>query len=251
MEVRPATSRDRSSIREVARDSFESSYALSPQEIEAILEDAFTPDALADRIDDSNVHLLVAEGELDDVSGVQGFIDVIVEDDTTVQWLHVHPNARGRGVAAELVERVMEDVENDGGSLRARVLADAAEGGEFFEGVGLERSGSDVSEFGGEEYTVVRFTEGGGSEEANEPSVPVPEMVDSGGSDRFLDREDAISGTDAPFFHLYSDREQEEPYGYFCSQCASTDVSADGLDRLVCNSCGNQHDANKWDKAFL
>ena len=63
MEVRPATSRDRSSIREVARDSFESSYALSPQEIEAILEDAFTPDALADRIDGSDVHSLVVKGE--------------------------------------------------------------------------------------------------------------------------------------------------------------------------------------------
>jgi len=251
MEIRPAESADCSDIRGVASDSFEASYSLSPQGIEAILEDAFYDGALDDRIDAPDVHLFVAEDEVEDIEDVRGFIDVTVGNRATVRWLHVHPNARGQGIATALVERVTEEFETDDQQLAARVLAENAEGSEFLEGFGLERSGTDESEFGGEKYAIDKYTEGGGTEQSNEPSVTVPETVDAGGSERFLDREDPISGTESPFFHLYSDRARDDPYGYFCSECASTDVSADGLDRLVCNNCGNQHDADNWDKAFL
>lgn len=249
MEIRPADSADESRIREVAENSFRSSYSLSPQEIEAILGDAFADTALTDRLDDPDVTVLVAEVDGDGEDAVQGFVDATIGDEATIRWLHVDPTARGRGIGTALIERCRE--ENEETPLAARLLADAVEGSEFLTGFGLERSDSDRSEFGGEEYVIDVYTEGPETGVSNEPAVPVPDAVDLDGAKRHLDREDRIPGRKAPFFSLYADTRGDEEYGYFCSQCGSTDVSADGLDRLVCNECGNLHKADEWDEAFL
>ena len=50
---------------------------------------------------------------------------------------------------------------------------------------------------------------------------------------------------------LYEREGDGARWGYFCSECASTDVSADGLDRLECGNCGNTHRADQWDDAYL
>jgi len=81
--------------------------------------------------------------------------------------------------------------------------------------------------------------------------VTVPENVDVEGESLPVDREDAIPGRDAPFFRIYSDEDRESAYGYFCSECGSTDVSADGLNRLVCGECGNLRRADDWDGSYL
>jgi ribosomal protein S27AE len=104
---------------------------------------------------------------------------------------------------------------------------------------------------GGEEFAVTMFIEGEGTETSNEPTVAVPESVTVDGVDRPVDRDDSIPGREAPFFTLYVADDTEEAYGYFCSQCGSTDVSADGLDRLECGNCGNAHLADEWDDAYL
>lgn len=249
MKIRPAEEGDSERIRAIAEDSFQSSYSLSPQQIETIVENAFADDSLTERIDDSNAVVLVAEDTVEDTEGVQGFIDVGTGAERTIRWLHVDPTARGNGIATALVERIRE--EDDGTPLAARVLEDAVEGLEFLEQFGLQRDGHDEIEFGGEAFPVALFTEGEGTETANEPSVAVPDSVTVEGADRLLDRDDQIPGREAPFFQIYSDEAQEDPYGYFCSQCGSTDVIADGLDRLECENCGNVHKADEWDGGYL
>ncbi len=249
MKIRPAESADRARIRAVARDSFRSSYSLSPQQIETILEEEFDDTALSEMLDDSNMIVLVADHTVDETEEVLGFITVSVETGATIHWLHVDPEARGDGIATALVDRVRD--ETGEAPITARVLDDAVEGGEFLEQFGLEQDGGEQFLVGGEEFAVNIFTEGNGTDDSNEPAVTVPESIMVDGEERFVDRDDSVPGREAPFFSVYSTKNEEEPYGYFCSPCGSTNVSADGLDRLECGNCGNEHRADEWDKAYL
>ncbi len=248
MEVRPAESADRERIEAIARDSFQSSYSLSPQQIETILKEEFGETTLTERLDDSDTVMLVADHTVEETETVLGFIDVAVGAETMIRWLHVDPEARGEDIATTLIERVREDAETP---ITARILEDAVEGGGFLEGFGLEPDGNDQTMIGGEEFAVTLFTEGEGTDTANEPAVAVPESITVDGADRSIDRDETVPGREAPFFSVYSDDDEDDPYGYFCSQCGSTDVSADGLDRLECGDCGNVHLADEWDDAYL
>jgi ribosomal protein S27AE/N-acetylglutamate synthase-like GNAT family acetyltransferase len=248
MEIRTAKSEDQERISEIAHDSFRSSYSLSPQEIETILEE-FSGMALVERLDDPNNMLLVAEHSVEETHEVQGFIDVSVNTDGTIRWLHVDPDARGEGIATGLIERIREEVGEK--PLTATVLEDAVEGGEFLEEFGLHEAGNDEIAISGEKFQVTLFTEGETTSDSNEPTVAVPDSVSADGVERPLDRDERIPGKDAPFFPIHSDTEMETQFGYFCSECGSTDVTADGLDRLECGKCGNAHRADKWDDAYL
>ena len=248
MEVRPAESADRERIEAIARDSFQSSYSLSPQQIETILKEEFGETTLTERLDDSGTVMLVADHTVEETETVLGFIDVAVGTEAMIRWLHVDPEARGEGIATALIDRIREDAEIP---ITARILEDAVEGGGFLEGFGLEPDGNDRAMIGGEELAVTLFTEGEGTDTTNEPAVAVPESITVDGVDRSIDRDETIPGREAPFFSVYSDDDEDGPYGYFCSQCGSTDVSADGLDRLECGNCGNVHLADEWDDAYL
>lgn len=249
MQVRPAEPEDRGRIRAIARDSLQSSYSLSPAQIESILEEEFDDSALGDLLDDPDTTVLVADDTVDGTDQVFGFVTVEIETDATIRWLHVDPQARGDGIATALVERVHEETE--GKPFAAYILEDAVEGGTFLEEFGLEQGGHDEILVGGEEFDVQIFTEGGGEETPNEPSVPVPESVTVDGVEGTVDQDDTVPGREAPFFRVYRADDEEEAYGYFCSECGSTDVSADGLDRLECGNCGNDHRADEWDDAYL
>ena len=101
-----------------------------------------------------------------------------------MNWLHVRPEARGQGIGTALVERAQELDET---TLRARVLTDSVEDGDFLEAFRLTRSGTEKSEFGGEEYHIDIFTMGLETEFANEPSVEVPESVRVDDAERYRD----------------------------------------------------------------
>ncbi|WP_256301843.1 GNAT family N-acetyltransferase [Haloarchaeobius salinus] len=249
MEVRPAESDDRERIRAIARDSLQSSYSLSPQQIETILEQEFDDTSLEDLLTDPDTTVLVVDETVDDTTTVAGFITVEVGTRATIRWLHVDPESRGRGIATALIDRVREEfVERP---IAASVLEDAVEGGEFLKGFGLKESGHDRIMVGGEEFGVTMFAEGQGTETSSEPTVAVPASVTVDGVDRPLDRDESIPGREAPFFPVYAAEDEEDAYGYFCSQCGSTNVSADGQDRLECGDCGNSHLADEWDDAYL
>ncbi|WP_144905577.1 GNAT family N-acetyltransferase [Halobellus captivus] len=249
MEVRPAESDDRERIRAITRDSLQSSYSLSPQQIETILEEEFDDTSLTDLLDDADTAVFVVDETVDGTETVFGYVTVELGTRATIRWLHVDPEARGGDIGTALVHRVREEFAEK--PIAAHILNDAVEGGKFLEEFGLKQGGHDQILVGGEEFDITLFIEGDGTETTNEPSVPVPEFVTVDGVDRPVNRDDSVPGTEAPFFPLYRAEEAEEAYGYFCSQCGSTDVSADGLDRLECGNCGNVHRADEWDDAYL
>lgn len=246
MELRQATPDDSDRIRQIAESSFQSSYQLSPEEIETIVENRFSGTALTERLDTTEHGFIVAEDEADGSVAVSGFIDTT--EPGTIRWLHVDPTARGQGIGTALIERVLADRDDP---VVWKTLEEAVEGGEFCERFGLVERGHDWIEIGGHEFPVSVHVEGEPSEAANEPAVPVPDSATAAGESRPLARDDPIPGQDAPFFRLFTGENRESAYGYFCSQCGSTDVDADGLDRLVCGSCGNLHKADEWDGGYL
>lgn len=249
MNVRPAESDDREPIRTIARDSFRTSYSLSPDQIETVVEEEFDDASLDDLIADEETTVFVADETVDGAEAVLGFVTVDVGEQATIRWLHVDPTARGGGVATALLERVRERFEDT--PIAASILDDAVEGGEFLEQFGLEQGDHDQILIGGEEFAVTLFTAGQSTETSNEPSVTVPESVTADGAERPVDRDESVPGSEAPFFTVYSDENEADAYGYFCSECGSTNVSTDGLDRLECGNCGNTHRADEWDDAYL
>lgn len=246
MNVREATTEDADAVKEIAERSFRASYSLSPQEIDAIVDGEFSREAYEERVDDPDVTFLVAE-EPDEPTpelSVSGFAEFDADD--VFRWLHVHPDARGRGVGSALLEQIHE-VASDRESFRAVILEDATEGDQFLQRVGLSRTGGDELEIGGQQFHVQLYELTDVEQSANEPSVEVPDNVEHEGSSLTVESDD-ISGTLAPFFPLTDDG---EPAGYFCSQCGTTEVSAGSLDRLECSECGNLHRADEWDSAYL
>jgi len=247
MDIRAATPADSDRIARIAESSFNSSFALSPEEIETLVEEEFGEANLNERLSGSEGWFLAAEADVDGETILAGFLDGTASG--RIRWLHVDPEARGLGIATALIERLRE--EHGDRPLAWEVLDDAVEGGGFCEQFGLTEQGRDRLEIGGHEFGVTLYAEGDRPEAPNEPAGAVPESVRVDGEDRPLDREEPIPGREAPFFRTFVSTQREEPYGYFCSQCGSTDVTADGLDRLACRDCGNVHLADEWDGAYL
>lgn len=253
MNVRSAERDDLAQIAEVAQRSLEASYSLSPDEIQSLLEEEFSEEALERRIDADDVGLYVVEGERPDGDGtaVLGFADVDLEEGT-LRWLHVHPQNRGAGIGTELFDRARDDVrDRTGGPITARILEGAVEGESFLERFGLTQTGTVERDLGGDSLPERTYTREGEEHDAGEPAVDVPETVEVDGEEKPLNREDPIPGRESPFFEIREGEGNDENYGYFCGNCGNTDVVADGLDRLACGDCGNEHVAENWDDAYL
>lgn len=246
MQTRPAEAGDWADVRDIAAASFQSSYALSPQQIETIMADQFERDAMRDRISESDTVVLVAETD-EAEAGIGGFVEFTPGDRLTIDWLHVHPDVRGQGIGSALLEAVTG---HDDGPLQARVLEDAVEGHDFLNRIGLAEDRNYRTSYGGEDFSIAVFSETGSETGANEPVVDVPETIVVDGSELRVVDDDPIPGRDAPFFPLRS-ADDDDPIGYVCTSCGSTEVAADGLDRLECSDCGNVHLAEEWDGAYL
>lgn len=249
MNVRPATDADRADIETTVRRSLRASYALSPQEIETVLEAEFGPDELAGRIDGDGDHLFVVTGssiERDDVDAV-GFAELA--DDGTLRWVHVHPDAREQGFGTALVERVQDEQSSQSAPFTARMLESTNDGGRFLERFGLDRVESRTREFGSQRLDVTLFAREGQAQDPTEPTVDVGDETVVDGDLVSVRRDSGLAGTQAPFYPLGEDEEQ--PVGFVCAQCGSADVTGDGLDRLECNDCGNSHRPDDWDSAYL
>lgn len=84
-------------------------------------------------------------------------------------------------------------------------------------------------------------------ESESHPEMLAVGLDDPNATDRPFDREQSVPGRDAPLFVLHTSEGRSDPYGYFYSNCGSTD----GLDRLGCGECGNLHLADEWDDSYL
>ena len=137
MNVRQATEGDTDRITEIAEESFRASYALSPLDIEAIIDIEFASEPLHSKLEKDEQLLLVAERDDNILGFVQG--RVMNGDAGEITWLHVSPTERGEGVGTALFERILADLRERGvEDIHAVVLAENQEGGEFFEQFAFE-----------------------------------------------------------------------------------------------------------------
>lgn len=250
MDVRSATPGDAARIKEIAEQSFQTSYSLSPDQIDAIVEEAFSEDRLRERMGDEASPLFVLA---DDEEAI-GFLDLEVGEESIIRWLHVEPGNRGRGAGTKLFERAQSEARDRDLPLVGHVLAEDTEGSTFCERFGFQNDGKAELELADETFFEQIYVEDAGGdadEPETEPSVEVPATMTVEGTECFVDRDDEIPGTDAPFFRIYEDEDGEDHYGYFCSNCGSTNTSSDSLGRLECGNCGNKHLADEWDGAYL
>lgn len=249
MNVRPATADDCSGITETVERSFRASYTLSPREIDAFVDGAFTADELESRLDDAEHRLFVAEANDESVAetDLPGYVEV--DGDGVLRWLHVHPSARGRGVGSALVERVENELESESTPFTARLLEAAREGDQFLERFGLYWTGRTRVDVGGESFDERVYASEGDEMDASDPAHEAPSEGSLDGETGTVHDDEAVSGTLGPFYPVSDDDDRR--LGYFCTQCGTTDVSASGHDRLECNHCRNVHRSDEWDAAYL
>nr|WP_255196170.1 GNAT family N-acetyltransferase [Halorarius litoreus] len=196
------------------------------------------------RIGDADGRLYVAEHE----GAPVGFVEF--DADGVVRWLHVDLDARGQGAGTALVKHVQAELADRGDPLGVRVLQAAGEGRGFLERFGLTEVGTVSLTFDEERFTEVVY-----ADETSAPRVAgvvgVPETLRVDGETLQVDESEPVPGTEGLFFPVSESTADRSPWGFVCSRCGSTAVAADGLDRLVCDDCGNTHLADQWDEAYL
>ena len=242
MEIRRARPADSPAVRDVARRSLGASYSLDPQAITNAIEEWYDEDRLATMLDDPDRVLLVA----DRAGQVVAFSESVVAaaNTATMLWLHVDPAYRGEGIATDVFEATREELERlDVQDLRGRVLAENTAGNEFYEQRGFDRVGTDTVEIDGQSYIENIYAE---SEQWGREAVEAPE-------DRtvYVDHDNHERGSRAPFHVVFTEREGDAPYGYFCSNCNTLANAMDSMGRIECESCGNVRKPVRWDAAYL
>ena len=251
MEIREATRDDGEAIRQVARDSMEASYSLSPRAIDGAITQWYDDEALSGKLDEDDTLLLVAEADGD----VRGFTesDLVNEGGNgDLLWLHVDPDYRGRGIGAALFERTREALDEMGAAqLRAKVLDDNSEGNDFYTAYGFEQVGTDTVEIDDGSYVenIYLHADDIEVEPTTESSDPVRTLDDQG---LYVNEKQVERGSKGPFLTAYSDPgfAEEDKYGYFCTNCESLDNAMDTMGRVKCNECGNLRKATRWDATY-
>jgi len=261
MDLRDPTPADADRLVALANSSMTASYRLSPQQIEQITTAEFGLAAIEDKIQDESTVLRVSETDAgDEAARIAGYVEATLDELWgTLHWLFVDPEHRGQGIGTELYEACMAELAAAGAEYRrARVLEANTDGGQFFEQLGLERTGDRRIEVGNEariEYTyadpdVSEATTAATQQARDVSDHELPETDTQGdrttattadGQQVFLDTDARESGTEAPFFTVYADATFAEQHGYYCSNCGSLDVSVDSADRFECPDCGNTH----------
>lgn len=251
--VRPASGEaDLERIREVARASMTASYNLSPETIDAVVGTEFEGGTVQEKAADGRLFVADVDG------GVAGFAETDTDgDDAVLRWLHVDPAHRGEGVGTALFEHAIDSLQAlDEGDVRMSVVAAAAEGGEFVEEFGFERTGERERTVGGQRIVEAVYAaepEGGSVErpDSTDDVVRPDTATTADGESVFLGTED-LSGSSGPFVRTYGDPERTERVGYYCLACGSTGVSMDSMERLECGDCGNERRADEaYDAAYL
>ena len=250
MEIREAVESDSDQIRAIAEQSFQASYALSPLEIETIVEAEFGAESITACLDDDERILLVAEQD----NSLLGFAEVETETDERgkIVWLHVDPTERGQGVGTELVEHAIADLrERAIEEIQAIVLTQNQEGSEFLEQFGFESVDQIDREFGEETFRAEIYTDLADERADEEYTVPESGEIEVEGQPRYIDPDESISGDEAPFLLVFEAERREERFGFYCTNCGSFTNSIDGNGKVVCENCGNVHNPDEWDRSYL
>lgn len=241
MEIREAQRRDRPALRDVARRSLQASYPLEPKAITDALEQWYDENRLAEMIDDDEYVLLAV-----DIDGqVVGFSDARKAGENTgdLYWFHVDPEYRSENYGKQLFDETRAQLEARGATtLRGRVLAVNEGGNAFYRRHGLTKVGEETVDIDGEEYVQNIYTE---------LDTERIEEVESEDSTVYVDHHNTERGSLAPFSVVYTEREGEELYGFWCDNCGRLANAMDSMGRIRCDNCGNTRKATRWDAAYL
>jgi len=240
MEIREAEPRDRPALRDVARRSLEASYPLDPKAITGAIEEWYDENRLRDMLHGDDHVLLVV-----DVDGqVVAFSDAVVTGNTgEIYWLHVDPDYRAERYGEQLFEATRDELERrEGTKLQGRVLAVNEGGNAFYERHGLTKVGEETTEIDGTPYVQNIYTE-------LEPDTIEAMEVDGGTV--YVNHANTERGSLGPFHVVYTERDGEDIYGYWCSKCGSFANAMDAMGRIQCDTCGNARKATRWDSAYL
>lgn len=154
MQVRDATEDDIEAIRAVADGAWRRDYpdALSQETIESGVSHWYG-DAVV-RMELSNPGTEVRVAEID--GEVVGFVHANQSGPAvTILRLHVHPEYRDRGVAAELLEAIESELDTDEEPLRATVLEANDQMMTFYADHGFERIKTDRTTIGEDQHPEV------------------------------------------------------------------------------------------------
>jgi ribosomal protein S18 acetylase RimI-like enzyme/ribosomal protein S27AE len=249
MDIRQATPDDVAEIRRVARESLAESYghALDADLIDSVIERWYDTDDLADHLADEDTHFVVAEVEGDVVGFVQSYVVSRREVVGEIDWLHVAPDHRGRGIGAELLAALESDLIGAGVErLEGSVLVANEMGTGFYDDHGFTAAGERRINIGGTEFAERVYVK-----------FPDPDVFDGDLEERtvngrtvYVTHDETVRGSDGVFHAMYLDADREERYGWACS-CGNTGVVMDTMERLECGECGNRSKATRWDAAYL
>ncbi|MGM0389854.1 MAG: GNAT family N-acetyltransferase [Natrinema limicola] len=271
MEIREPTPAAADRIREVVDSSLTASFRLSPAQIDGLVDDQFADEAVTDKREDEETLLQVAEtsSEIEDTT-ITGFVDGRLEDGWgEIRWLFVDPEHRGKGIGTELYETAIETLRDRGAEhICVTVLEANTEGHDFVERFGLEHDGDRRVEIADESVVNSVYTEP--DVDATRPDSTGVDTADEefpetkriggrltttdDGTTAYIARDEAESGTAAPFFATYEDVTHTERHGFYCANCGSLAVSMNNMDRLECNDCGNSHaerSEESYDDSYL
>lgn len=244
MDIRPAKQADAPAIRDVATRSLEASYSLGPRTIEAAVDSWYDESAIERAIDRADRLLLVAERQANE-HDIIGFSDSSITGDTAdIMWLHVDPEYRDLGIGTALFDETQSRLLDKGAErMRGRVLDENVDGVTFYESLGLERAGEETVDIDGDTHTELIFIE---------PSaVELDTVAGPDGEEIYIDSDTAETGSRAPFYVAYLDRDRETKYGYYCKNCESLATAMDAMGRVECSNCGNVRQPTRWDAAYL
>ena len=249
MNIRQANEDDVAEIRRVARASLSKSYghALDDDLITSVVGKWYGSDDLSDDLADDDTYFVVAEEEGRLVGFVQSYVVSRRELIGEIDWLHVDPEHRGKGIGADLLEALeTELIERGVERLEGVVLVANEMGTGFYDDHGFTAAGERTIHIGGEEFeerVYVKFPD---------PQVYDADLEEETVNDRtvYVAHDENVRGADGVFHAVYMDREREERYGWACS-CGNVGVVMDTMERLECGQCGNKSKATRWDAAYL
>jgi len=251
MELREATSEDVADIRRIALNSLEASYGdvLGEDRLAEAVDAWYGGEELEAELADERALFLVAVEDDRCVGFTQCYVTERRERIGEIDWLHVEPDHRGRGIGSRLLEGSERALLDRGvARLEGRVLAANDAGTTFYRREGFTEAGEHEVRIGEESFRerlYVKYPDRDASQ------VLVEARTGPDGDRLYVAFDDAERGSRGSFHPAYLDREQQRRYGWFCGGCESFDVAMDTMDRIECNDCGNRRKPTRWDAAYL
>lgn len=249
MDIRQATSDDIAEIRRVARESLAESYghAIDHELIGSVVEKWYDTDDLATNLADPDTYFVVAEDGDELVGFVESYVVTRREIIGEIDWLHVAPDHRGKGIGAELLATLEDELLRRGVErIEGAVLVANEMGTDFYDEHGFTAAGERTVDIGGTafaERVYVKFPD------HDEYDADLQERTVDGRT-VYVAHDETVRGADGVFYAVYSDAAREGRYGWACS-CGTVGVAMDTMERLECGDCGNKSKATRWDAAYL